>query len=337
MIELVPVNISGLDPMKIFFLFACLVLTACTNSLAEEQLLLANNESKLPILEKGLKQCCDKGICLQILGSGGPEIDDLRASSGYLIWVDGQSKILIDAGGGSAANFEKAGAKFEDLDMLLLTHLHVDHSADLPVYIKGSYFGSRNKNLPIIGPAGNRFMPATDVFVDKLFKQNEGAYQYLGDYLPNDDLRPAPYLLQAQVYSEALFNSDKSIKATAVSVNHGPIPALAWRLDIGNTSILFSGDMGSGGKDFTDLLNKADLFVAHNAIPETVKGSVINLHMRPTLIGEYANQAQVKALLLTHRMNRTLGVEDDTLLHIKKNYKKNISFANDLDCIQLTK
>ncbi len=321
--------------MKTFFLFACLVLTACTNSTAEEQLQLATKESNSSAYEKDLNQCCDKGICLQILGSGGPEIDDQRASSGYLIWVDGQSKVLVDAGGGSAANFEKSGAKFEDLDLLLLSHLHVDHSVDLPVYIKGSYFGSRTTDLLIVGPEGNKVMPATDIYVDRLFKQSQGAYQYLGDYLPNENLRPASYLINAQVYSEPLYSPDQSIKATAVSVNHGPIPALAWRLDIGNTSILFSGDMGSGGKEFINLLNKVDLFVAHNAIPEAAMGSVINLHMRPTLIGEYAAEGEVKNLLISHRMKRTLGVENETLKYIKNNYDNSVKFANDLDCFQI--
>ena len=319
--------------MKKLAFFICLSLTACTSSYTAEPADLLNSEST--ITQHTIKQCGDSGVWLQVLGSGGPEIDDKRASSGYLVWVDGRSRVLIDAGGGSAANFEKAEAKFEDLEMFLLSHLHVDHSADLPVYVKGSYFTSRTENLPISGPKGNRIMPATDVYVDRLLKQSEGAFQYLGDFLPNDNLPPASYLLQAQVYSEPLVSPDKSIKATAVSVRHGPIPALAWRLDIGNKSIMFSGDMGSGGKDFISLLNKVDLFVAHNAIPESAKGGIRNLHMEPSLIGQYANEAGVKRLLLSHRMNRTLGVEDDTLKNIRKNYTQSISFANDLDCFQI--
>jgi len=43
----------------------------------------------------------ETGVALQVLGSGGPIADDGRASSSYLIWVDGKSRVLIDAGGGS--------------------------------------------------------------------------------------------------------------------------------------------------------------------------------------------------------------------------------------------
>ena len=30
-------------------------------------------------------------IMLQVLGSGGPEMNDKRASSSYLIWIDGKA------------------------------------------------------------------------------------------------------------------------------------------------------------------------------------------------------------------------------------------------------
>ncbi|BFO12266.1 hypothetical protein GGER_47760 [Serratia rubidaea] len=45
-------------------------------------------------------QCDDRGFTLQTLGSGGPITDDQRASSGEVIWINGKSAILIDAGGG---------------------------------------------------------------------------------------------------------------------------------------------------------------------------------------------------------------------------------------------
>ncbi|MDQ7084612.1 MAG: MBL fold metallo-hydrolase [Sulfurovum sp.] len=68
-------------------------------------------------------------LFLQVLGSGGPESTDKRASSAYLIWIDGKSRILVDFGGGASLRFEEVGAEIEDLEVILLTHLHVDHTA----------------------------------------------------------------------------------------------------------------------------------------------------------------------------------------------------------------
>jgi len=45
-----------------------------------------------------------QSISLQILGSGGPEFSQ-RASSSYIIWVDGKVKVLVDAGGGAFLRF----------------------------------------------------------------------------------------------------------------------------------------------------------------------------------------------------------------------------------------
>ena len=35
------------------------------------------------------------GVALQVLGSGGPIADDARASTSYVVWVDGESRVLI--------------------------------------------------------------------------------------------------------------------------------------------------------------------------------------------------------------------------------------------------
>jgi len=79
-------------------------------------------------------------IALQVLGSGGPESGDKRASSAYVVWIDGKSKILIDFGGGASLRFEEVNAKIQDLDVILLTHLHIDHTADIPALLKSSFF-----------------------------------------------------------------------------------------------------------------------------------------------------------------------------------------------------
>ena len=281
-------------------------------------------------------QTCPKsGTWLQVLGSGGPELTDQRASSGYLIWVDGKSRVLVDAGSGTAFNFERVGGNFSDLEMILLSHLHVDHSADLPAFIKGSYFTDRKNDLPIIGPTGNDFMPSTEEYGHRLFEVGKGAYQYLGDFMHDDKRESASYRIHPQNYLKPIQSNDKKITASAVSVTHGPLPALAWRLDIEDHSVVFSGDMAKGGEEFISTLKDVDAFVAHNAIPEGTKGVGRKLHMPPSVIGEYASQGEVDKLILSHRMTRTLGNESDTWSEIQKKYSGPIEFANDLDCFEL--
>ncbi len=125
-------------------------------------------------------QCQKQRVSLQVLGSGGPELNDKRASSSYLVWLDSKAVVMIDAGGGSSYNFEKSGAKFNDIKAVAFTHFHVDHSADFSEYIKYSYFSLRKEDLLVYGPAGNKVMPAATEFISALFKK-DGAYPYLNN------------------------------------------------------------------------------------------------------------------------------------------------------------
>ncbi|HHJ15494.1 MAG TPA: MBL fold metallo-hydrolase [Gammaproteobacteria bacterium] len=282
--------------------------------------------------------CGPTGIWLQVLGSGGPEIDDLRASSSYLVWMDGHARVLIDTGGGSAYNFERSTADFGDIRAILFTHFHVDHSADLSVYIKASYFTGRDTDLPIYGPNGNRLMPDTGAFVRALFDGRTGAFKYLGDFLTGgdgDSYRIVPHVLDTNRHVEQPGYQDERLRTTAVAVHHGPIPALAWKLVFGDKRLVFSGDMSNRYDTLARLAKDADVLVAHNAIPEGMGGVARALHMPPSVIGAIAARARVKKLVLSHRMRRTLGKEAETSRYIRKHYLGPLFFADDMDCIGL--
>ena len=268
-------------------------------------------------------------ISLQVLGSGGPESGDKRASSAYIIWIDGKNKVLIDFGGGASLRFEEVGAKIEDLDVILLTHLHVDHTADLPALLKSSFFTRASGNLHIYGPESNKFMPSTEDFIERLFENGNGAWQYLGDYLDGSArLQVKAHTIDESRNIKVIYHKH-GIKISAVSVHHGIIPAIAYRVDVGNKSITFSGDMNGDYHTLETLALHSDILVAHNAIPKDAKGVATALHMTPNIIGHIAKQAQVKKLVLSHRMLRTLGRERETKKEVRKYYKGVVKFAND--------
>ena len=68
------------------------------------------------------QSACEAGpVILQVLGSGGP-FGNGRASSGYLVWVDGVARIMVDAGGGTFVRFHEAGARVDDLALFAMSH-----------------------------------------------------------------------------------------------------------------------------------------------------------------------------------------------------------------------
>jgi len=102
----------------------------------------------LLLLFTSLQLLAQPKVTLQVLGSSSPEMGDKRASSGYIVWVDGKSRVLIDFGGGASLRFEESGAKIQELDVILLTHLHIDHTADIPALLKSGFFVDRRRDLP---------------------------------------------------------------------------------------------------------------------------------------------------------------------------------------------
>ena len=196
-----------------------------------------------------------------------------------------------------------------------------------------SFFSPRVEDLPVLGPQGNSLMPSTSEFLTALLGKG-GAYPYLSDYLDADDpgdYRLIPHDVALNTSSVEVFNVNASLIASAIPVHHGPVAAVAWRVDINHCSISFSGDMNNQTGNLSRLAKDSDLLVAHNAIPEDAGAVARQLHMPPSEIGKIAQQAKIKNLLLSHRMNRTLGREKETRAEVGKHYRGSVIFANDLD------
>ena len=104
----------------------------------------------------------------------------------------------------------------------------------------------------------------------------------------------------------------RDVTIFAAPVIHGSVPAVAWRVEIGGYKIAFSGDTNGTDGNLEKLARNADIFVAHNAVPEGATGAERALHMPPSVIGHIAASAQVKKLVLSHRMLRTLSKEAQT-------------------------
>ena len=280
-------------------------------------------------------RCGAQGVALQVLGSGGPELQDQRASSSYLVWFNGKPTVLIDVGGGSALRFGQSGASVTPLAVILLTHLHVDHTADLPALVKSSFFEDRTERLPLYGPAGNADFPATTEFVRTLFGARTGVYRYLADFVsaaPSAAYRLDAHDLRLGRHEVRRIYDAHDVRVFATSVVHGGVPAIAYRVEIGGTRIAFSGDTNGDSGNLERLARDVDVLLAHNAVLDGAMGVERALHMPPAVIGRIARDARVRKLILSHRMLRTFGHEEETETGIHSAFAGPVVFANDLDC-----
>lgn len=281
--------------------------------------------------------CQDSGLGLQILGSGGPIADDARASTGYLVWIDGESRYLVDAGGGVFLRFAEAGGDFTELDLIAISHFHADHSADLPALLKSGYFAKRQRKLPVSGPAGAPPFPGLNEYLGAILDRDAGAYGYLSGYLDGSAGLPELHQIEARLGAgttiSILDSASTNSRVDAMYVPHGIVPALAYRVQIGDKSIVFSGDQNGSDPRFVEFAKNADLLVMHMPVPEGTTGVGRKLHAPPGVIGEIAAKAEVDTLVLSHFMARSLRDLEQNVALIRSVFTGPVLIANDLDCI----
>ena len=221
------------------------------------------------------------GVALQVLGSGGPIADDARASSGFVIWADGKSRVLIDAGGGTFLRFGEAGAQFADLELVGLSHFHTDHSADFPALLKSGYFSGRESPLAVAGPDAGGPFPGLSEYLNSLLDGGTGAYGYLSGYLDGSGglvkLLPAEVDKGAPAPVVVHRGGERGVVVEAMHVPHGIVPALAFRVRIGASTIVFASDQNGSDRDFVDCAKDATVLVMHWPIPEGATGGAVEV------------------------------------------------------------
>ena len=272
-------------------------------------------------------------MTLQVLGSGGPVADDGRASSAYLVWIDGKSRVLIDSGGGTFLRFGEAGARFEDLDFVGLSHLHTDHSADFPALLKSGNFSDRDRPLPVAGPDGDGVFPGLSNYLSAMLDRDNGAYGYLAGFLDGKGGTPTLMPSEVPIGETVLLWSDEGLAIDAMRVPHGIVPAVAFRVRVGETTIVFGSDQNGSNPAFVEFASDASLLVMHMVVPEDVSGVGRRLHAPPSVIGELAGQAGPGKLVLSHFMARSLKDLQGNLALVKKAYAGDVVVAEDLACV----
>lgn len=280
---------------------------------------------------------CPGEIAVQVLGSGGPEGAGHRASSSYLVWIDGHSRVLVDAGGGAFVRFAEADASIDDLQLVALSHFHADHVADLAALVKAGYFSERKAALAVAGPSGNPRFPGLGRFLQIEFGAPSGAFAYLAGALDGSggqfELKPIEVAISAT--KERVVLDASELHVAALPVVHGPVPALAYAVNVRGRRIVFSGDQDGRSAAFWQMASHADLLVMHHAVPEQADPVAARLHALPSVIGKQAQAAKVKHLLLSHLMARSLAALPESLAIITSSYKGPVSVAEDMQCVSV--
>ena len=291
----------------------------------------------------GQNLCRQSPVAVQVLGSGGPFAVDDRASSSYVVWVAGQARVLVDAGGGAFVRFGESGARLEDLYLVAISHLHPDHVADLPALLWTSN-NFRSAPLSVSGPSGDDLYPGFESFVTRLFDSRDGAFPGLSWTLRDGDTGfplAATSIDVTRAEPSRVIDID-GLSVTALGVPHSA-PALAYRVQVDDVSIVFSSDQNGTNAEFTRFAQKADVLVMHFAISEQATGAVAASHASPAVVGRVAREAGVGTLVLSHFMGVekdhprygtfSLDAFEDGIATVSERYSGELIAATDLRCI----
>jgi len=223
---------------------------------------------------------------LTVLGSGTsvPRAD--RASSCYLISQAGTT-LLVDLGPGALHRAAAAGTDLDQLDGVLLTHVHPDHSADLVALqfaLMNPLPRSGREPLPVWGH------PAVALLVARLRNAWPQWLSVGPERMQLVEVLPGPVELPGGWRAEAL------------PMRHHE-SSLGWRLTLPDgTTVAFSGDTVES-EQLLALGRQADLLVLEAAGPDA---RPMPGHLTPARAAAVAHSCGARHLLLTHFYPETL-------------------------------
>ncbi|MCY3883643.1 MAG: hypothetical protein OXG24_01880 [Gammaproteobacteria bacterium] len=283
---------------------------------------------------KPTRYCGEEGIWVQVLGSGDLDLQNDRGAESYLVWKDDRAILLVNASAGTSILFDKSNANFSDLQAIVLTQTAVEQTSDLAALLVASRRSYREEPLTILGPTGDEEILSTSEFVTKLLG-SDGPYPSLASLLtvrsPNGYTLRTKDIQAKGIRRWAGFGTEEFI-LSAIPVNHGGKPALAWRIDIDNYAIVFALGFNNQKDIVTEFSKDADVIVFTHALPVGTVGSPREKFLIPQQMGRIANRADVRFIILGGRGWRTLGRESRSLTEIETEYEGTIIFPDDLEC-----
>ena len=275
---------------------------------------------------------------LVVLGSGGPGATG-RAGAGYVVLVDGKPRILIDAGPGTFVRLGEAKLSLANIDIVLLTHLHIDHTGELPGFFKArAVSGDGPVNVRVFGPTGHHgegdeaSFPSTSHFIDLLFGP-DGAYSYLRDFAEPVTINTTDIDASTNApKTPKVIYAEQGIDISAIAGHHGDAPAVIYRIDYHHQSITFSGDIDANGIDNLRRIAQHTNLLVFNCVVLDPPGSrpvLYTLHTPPKTISVVAADSETKKLLLSHLSPVIDQQQASVEASIRTHYKGPIVFAQD--------
>jgi ribonuclease BN (tRNA processing enzyme) len=214
-------------------------------------------------------------MVLKCLGTGTcvPALE--RGSSAYLLRAE-KTTILIDIGPSAVSRVLESGCTIDDVDVIVLTHFHVDHVVDLATFLFASNYGNQPRHKPLTLVGGVSF----PTFYKRLLR----VYPSIG---------PKTYAIKVETVSKgSLKLGDVSIETVRTKHNRESIGV---RVTEKGRSATFSGDTDYSA-NLIALAKATNVLVIECSFPQRkVKG-----HLNLDFVGKITKRAFPERVILSH-------------------------------------
>ena len=191
------------------------------------------------------------------------------------------STFLVDCGASSLIAMRRYGVVPNDIDMILLTHLHGDHFGGIPFFVlDAQLISKRSRPLLIVGPPGTkrRVMAAMEIF------------------FPGSSQIQQTFSLDIQELASNQPQTVNEVIVTSYPVQHpAGDPSLALRMECNGKIITYSGDT-AWTETLLPAAKEADLLIAEAYFFE----KKIKFHLDFHTLMAHLDELQPKRLIVTH-------------------------------------
>ncbi len=245
-------------------------------------------------------------IEITLIGTGVAMPQPHRVQSGILVNLD--SPVLFDCGSGILPRL----SDYSSIEHVFLTHLHLDHVADVMSLIKAKWlYGSHD--LRIYGPSGTR------EWLSRVFD----AYPYM--------------LGRMNVEVFEMADQDRvsvgRYEIICAKTAHG-VPSLGYGIadDAGCVRVVYSGDT-EPIKSIAALASNADLLIHECSFPDSVPD--VTNHTTPRMLGAMMAGVAVGRIILTHLYPHTVGLEDEMVATVHEYCGCDVTIGKDMEVVVL--
>ena len=220
---------------------------------------------------------------LHLLGTGAAISDAHRTTTMLAVSDDASppNTLVVDCGGDVLQRLQACGRAIDDVDGLLVTHAHMDHTSGFPLFMEKIWLDGRDRPIPVCGiePALAQVRRAWDAF-EPVHEGWEG--------IPPIDWHEVPHEQGARLWTQPPWT------VTVAPVDHGDTANVGLRVEHadGDGVLAYSCDTAPT-PNVVDLAQGADVLV-HEA------NSVGDGHSTAAGAAEVAAEAGVDRLLLVH-------------------------------------